>query len=387
MRLIYADNNATTKIDPEVFETMRPFLTERWGNPSSVHSFGSDLGRDLERARGQLAEALGAEHATEIVFTSCGTESDNTAIRSALASRKGRRRVITTRVEHPAVLTAVRRLEREGYQVTLLPVDNMGRLSLDDLKERMADDVAVVSIMAANNETGVLFPVEQACRIAHEHGALFHTDAVQAVGKIPLDLKSGTVDLLSMSGHKIHAPKGVGALYVRRGRRFQPFILGGHQERGRRGGTENVAGIVALGKAAELSKKHLADEQTRVKAMRDRLEKELLKIEGSRINGDISNRLPGTCNVSFDRVEGEAILLHLDQAGICASSGSACTSGSLEPSHVLRAMGVPFNFAHGSIRFSLCRFNTDEDVDTIAEVMPQIIDRLREISPFKKANP
>jgi cysteine desulfurase len=387
MRLIYADNNATTKIDPEVFETMRPFLTERWGNPSSVHSFGCDLGRDLERARGQLAEALGAEHATEIVFTSCGTESDNTAIRSALASRKGRRRVITTRVEHPAVLTAVRRLEREGYQVTLLPVDNMGRLSLDDLKERMADDVAVVSIMAANNETGVLFPVEQACRIAHEHGALFHTDAVQAVGKIPLDLKSGTVDLLSMSGHKIHAPKGVGALYVRRGRRFQPFILGGHQERGRRGGTENVAGIVALGKAAELSKKHLADEQTRVKAMRDRLEKELLKIEGSRINGDISNRLPGTCNVSFDRVEGEAILLHLDQAGICASSGSACTSGSLEPSHVLRAMGVPFNFAHGSIRFSLCRFNTDEDVDTIAEVMPQIIDRLREISPFKKANP
>ncbi len=385
MRVIYADNNATTQVDPEVFEEMRPYLTERYGNPSSIHTFGGSLGLDMERARERVATALGAEHTTEIIFMSCGTESDNTAIRSALASRAGRKRIITTRVEHPAILTLVRYLEREGYTITLLPVDKVGRISLDELREEMDEDVAVVSIMAANNETGTLFPVDDAGQIAHEFGALFHVDAVQAVGKIPLDLKgSDAIDLLSLSGHKIHAPKGIGALYVRRGRRFRPFVLGGHQERGRRGGTENVAGIIALGKAAELSIAHLEDEQTRVRSLRDRLEQNLLKVEGSRINGDAENRLPGTTNVSFDRVEGEAILLHLDQNGICASSGSACTSGSLEPSHVLRAMGVPFNYAHGSIRFSLGRFNTDEDVDTILEVVPGIINRLREISPFKK---
>ncbi|MDJ0763458.1 MAG: cysteine desulfurase NifS [Myxococcota bacterium] len=383
MPVIYADNNATTRVDPEVFEAMIPFLTERYGNASSIHSFGSDLGRDLEWAREQVAEAMGAVHATEIVFTSCGTESDNTAIRSALASRAGRRRIITTRVEHPAVLTLVRYLEREGYEVTLLPVDGEGRISLDELKDEMGDDVAVVSIMAANNETGVLYPIEQACHITHSYGALFHTDAIQALGKIPLDLKKSEVDLLSISGHKVHAPKGIGALYVRRGRRFRPFMLGGHQERGRRGGTENVAGIIALGKAAELSKKHLKDEQSRVKKLRDRLEQALLKIEDSRINGDTRNRLPGTTNISFKRVEGEAILLHLNEYNICASSGSACTSGSLEPSHVLRAMGVPFDYAHGSVRLSLSRFNTEADVDSIIEVMPGIIHRLREISPFK----
>ncbi|MCP4604077.1 MAG: cysteine desulfurase NifS [Proteobacteria bacterium] len=384
MRVIYADNNATTQIDPEVFEVIRPYLTERYGNPSSVHRFGGDLNRDLNLAREQLAEALGAEHPTEIVFTSCGTESDNTAIRSALASRAGRSRIITTRVEHPAVLTLAKYLEREGYKITLLPVDSKGCLSLDDLTEAMGDDVAVVSIMAANNETGTIYPVEQASHIAHKHGALFHTDAVQVVGKTPIDLKSGTIDLLSLSGHKIHAPKGIGAIYVRRGRRFRPFMLGGHQERGRRGGTENVAGIAALGKAAELASKHLGDEQTRVKALRDRLEEGLLKIDGSQVNGDRQNRLPGTTNISFNRVEGEAILLHLDQHGICASSGSACTSGSLEPSHVLRAMGVPFNYAHGSIRFSLGRFNSDKDIDAILDVMPKIIEQLRQISPFKK---
>jgi cysteine desulfurase len=244
--------------------------------------------------------------------------------------------------------------------------------------------VAVVSIMAANNETGVLFPVEEAGRIAHEYDALFHTDAVQALGKVPVNLRSGAIDLLSISGHKVHAPKGIGAIYVRRGRRFRPFVLGGHQERGRRGGTENVPGIVALGKAAELASAHVDDEQTRVRGLRDRLEQGLLQIPDSRLNGDPSRRLPGTTNVSFKRVEGEAILLMLDQRGICASSGSACTSGSLEPSHVLRAMGVPFQYAHGSIRFSLGRTNSDDDVDAILEAMPLILERLREISPFKE---
>ncbi|MCP4675857.1 MAG: cysteine desulfurase NifS [Deltaproteobacteria bacterium] len=385
MRVIYADNNATTQVDSEVFEAMRPYLTERYGNPSSIHTFGGSLEADMERSREQIAKSIGAEHTTEIVFMSCGTESDNTAIRSALASRTGRKRIVTTRVEHPAILTLTRYLEREGYQITLLAVDKAGRISLDELKDSMDDDVAVVSIMAANNEIGNLYPIGEAGHIAHEHGALFHVDAVQAIGKIPLDLKkTESIDLLSLSGHKIHAPKGVGVLYVRRGRRFRPFVLGGHQERGRRGGTENVAGIMALGKAAELSAKHLGDEQTRVRALRDRLETGLLEIEGSRVNGDPDNRLPGTSNISFDRVEGEAILLHLDQHGICASSGSACTSGSLEPSHVLRAMGVPFNYAHGSIRFSLGRFNTDDDVNYILEIMPKIISLLREISPFKR---
>ncbi len=382
MRLIYVDNNATTQTDPAVLEEMLPFFVERYGNPSSVHTFGSDTGLDVERARERTAAALGAEHASEIIFTSCGTESDNTAIRSALASRSGRNRLVTTRVEHPAVLNLAERLKRDGVQVTLLGVDKSGRLSLDELRDAMGPDVAVVSVMTANNETGTIFPIEAAAEIAHEHGALFHTDAVQAVGKVPLDMSKSAVDLLSLSGHKLHAPKGVGALYVRRGRRFRPFMLGGHQERGRRGGTHNVPGIVALGKACELSSLHLAEEQQRVGALRDRLESGLLRIDGTRLNGDPKNRLPGTTNVSFKSVEGEAVLMYLDQNGICASSGSACTSGSLEPSHVLRAMGVPFNFAHGSIRFSLSRFNTDEDVDTILRVMPGIIQRLREISPF-----
>jgi cysteine desulfurase len=270
--------------------------------------------------------------------------------------------------------------------VTLLSVDKQGRLSLDELKETIDEDVAVVSVMAANNETGTLFPVEEVGEIAHECGALFHTDAVQAIGKVPLDLKSGAIDLLSLSGHKLHAPKGVGALYVRRGRRFRPFMLGGHQERGRRGGTHNVPGIVALGKACELAALHLDDEQTRVRTLRDRLEAGLTQIKDTRVNGDPENRLPGTTNISFMGVEGEAVLMHLDQNGICASSGSACTSGSLEPSHVLRAMGVPFNYAHGSIRFSLGRFNTDEDVDDILKVMPKIVATLREISPFSADN-
>ncbi|MDD5307915.1 MAG: cysteine desulfurase NifS [Deltaproteobacteria bacterium] len=382
-KVIYADNNATTAVAPEVFEAMRPFFTERYGNPSSIHTFGADLSREIERARAHVARLLGAEHDTEIVFTSCGTESDNTAIRSALASRPKRRRVVTTRVEHPAVLTLARFLEHEGYEVTYLPVDGRGLLKLEELRAAMDENVAVVSIMAANNETGVLLPVEEAGHIAHEFEAIFHTDAVQAAGKVPVSLASGAIDLLSISGHKIHAPKGVGALYVRRGLRFRPFMLGGHQERGRRGGTENVPGIVGLGEAARLAVAHAGEEQGRVRLLRDRLEKSLLAISDSRLNGDLERRLPGTTNVSFKKVEGEAILLHLNEHGICASSGSACTSGSLEPSHVLRAMGVPFQFAHGSIRFSLGRFNTDADVDAIIEVMPGIIETLREISPFK----
>jgi cysteine desulfurase len=384
MAIIYADNNATTAVDPEVFDVMKPFLTEHYGNPSSIHNFGGSVAKDIESAREKVAACLGAKYTSEIIFTSCGTESDNTAIRSALASRAGRKRVITTRVEHPAVLTLARYLQREGYETTLLPVDKGGCISLDDLRAEMGDDVAVVSVMAANNETGVLFPVNEVAEIAQEHGALCHVDGVQAVGKIPLDLKNSEIDLMALSGHKIHAPKGIGALYVRRGRRFRPLITGGHQERGRRGGTENVAGIVALGKAAELSEKHLGDEQSRVKALRDRLENGLLQIDHSRVNGTREERLPATTNISFKRVEGEAILLHLDEYGICASSGSACTSGSLEPSHVLRAMGVPFNYAHGSIRFSLSRFTTDEEIDVILDVMPKIIGLLREISPFKE---
>jgi cysteine desulfurase len=381
--VVYADNNATTAVAPEVFEAMRPFFTERYGNPSSIHAFGADVSREIERARGHVARLLRAEHDTEIVFTSCGTESDNTAIRSALASRPKRKRVVTTRVEHPAVLTLARFLEREGYEVTYLPVDGRGLLKMEELRAAMDENVAVVSIMAANNETGVLFPVEEAGQIAHEFEAIFHTDAVQAAGKVPVNLASGAIDLLAISGHKIHAPKGVGALYVRRGLRFRPFMLGGHQERGRRGGTENVAGIVGLGEAARLAVAHAGEEQGRVRQLRDRLENALLGIPDSRLNGDKERRLPGTTNVSFKKVEGEAVLLHLDEHGICASSGSACTSGSLEPSHVLRAMGVPFQFAHGSIRFSLGRFNTDADVDAIALVMPGIIETLREISPFK----
>ncbi len=383
MRVVYADNNATTKVDPLIVAKVTEFLTDRWGNPSSMHAFGGDIEKDVESARSQVAKCLGASLSTEIVFTSGGTESDNTAIRSALLSRKKRKKIITTRVEHPAVLNLCKNLEREGYEVRYLPVDNSGNLNLDDLKNAMDDDVALVTVMAANNETGVLFPVQEAGAIAHEYGALFHTDAVQAMGKIPIDLSTGNIDLLSVSGHKIHGVKGVGALYIKRGTRFRPFIVGGHQERGRRGGTENVPGVVAMGLAAELAQKHLNDEQTRVRALRDRLENEITKIiPKSRINGDKENRLPGTSNISLKNVEGEALLLMLDQKGICASSGSACTSGSLEPSHVLRAMGIPFTFAHGSLRFSLGRFNTDEDVDAIIEALPPIVERLRELSPF-----
>ncbi|KAF0219029.1 MAG: hypothetical protein FD174_2418 [Geobacteraceae bacterium] len=382
MKELYVDNNATTKVDEAVFEEMRPYFCELYGNPSSMHFFGGQVQKKVDEARNRVAALLGASP-DEIIFTACGTESDNTAIRSALEVFPEKRHIITTRVEHPAVLTMCRNLAKRGYRVTELNVDSAGRLDMDELRKAIDDDTAIVSIMYANNETGVIFPIEEAGAIVKEKGALFHTDAVQAVGKIPLDMANSAIDMLSLSGHKLHAPKGTGALYLRKGVPFRPFMVGGHQEKNRRAGTENTASIIALGKACELAARHMEKENTAVKGMRDRLEKELMRlIPNARINGGGAERLPNTVSIAFEFVEGEAILLLLSEKGICASSGSACTSGSLEPSHVLRAMGVPFTCAHGSIRFSLSRFNTAGEIDLIIREVPPIIRRLREMSPF-----
>ncbi len=382
MNTLYFDNNATTPVAPEVLDEMLPYLRDYYGNPSSMHTFGGQLHRKVEEARGRVAQLIGAEP-DEIIFTSCGTESDNTAIMSAVESLPGRRHIITTRVEHPAVLNFCKHLARKGYRATFLPVNNYGQLSVDALLKAADEDTAVVSIMYANNETGNIFPIMQIGELLREKRILFHTDAVQAVGKIPIDVKKLPVDMLSLSGHKLHAPKGIGALYVRKGTRFYPYIIGGHQERGRRAGTENVASIIALGKACELAMKALDDEVSYLTRLRDKLETALLQsCPDALVNGDAGSRLPNTTNISFEYVEGEAILLRLNEYGICASSGSACTSGSLEPSHVLRAMGVPFTAIHGSIRFSLSRYNTEAEVDTVTEVMPQIIQILRQLSPF-----
>ncbi len=382
MQTIYFDNNATTRVADEVFEVMQPYFCELYGNPSSMHTFGGQVGVRVREAREQVAALLGC-HPGEVIFTSCGTESDSTAILGTLAAVPHRRKVITTRVEHPAVLTVCRDLENRGYHVIELGVDKQGRLDLDELESLLDDDTAIVTVMAANNETGTIFPIERIAEMVTERGITFHTDAVQIVGKVPLNLSETPIHLLSLSGHKLHAAKGVGVLYVRKGTRIAPFLLGGHQEGGRRAGTENVPGIVGLGKACELAARYMDDENTRVKALRDKLESAILAgCPDSRINGDPENRLPNTTNISFEYIEGEAILLMLDRFGICASSGSACTSGSLEPSHVLRAMGVPFTAAHGSIRYSLSRYNTEDEVDFTIEKMPQIIERLRELSPF-----
>ncbi len=382
MKTVYFDNNATTKVAEEVLEEIKPLFCDLYGNPSSMHTFGGQIGRRIRRSREQVAGLLGCEP-SEIVFTGCGTESDNTAIKGTLAAAPNRRTVITTRVEHPAVLTVCRELENHGYTVIELSVDRQGRLDMDELQEHLDDDTALVTIMYANNETGVVFPIEEIAELVTSKGAVFHTDAVQAVGKIPLNLSKSNIDLLSISGHKLHAPKGVGVLYVRKGTRLSPFLLGGHQEAGRRAGTENVPGIVGLGKACELAAENFEAENSKVKALRDKLEQTILqKCPDCRLNGDPDNRLPNTANISFEYIEGEAILLMLDKYGICASSGSACTSGSLEPSHVLRAMGVPFTAAHGSIRFSLSRYNTEEEVDYTIEKLPPIINQLRELSPF-----
>jgi len=384
VKTVYVDNNATTKVAPEVLEAMLPYFTELYGNPSSMHFFGGQVQKKVDEAREKVADFLGAEP-SEVVFTSCGTESDNAAILGTLDSYPEKRHLITTRVEHPAVGNLSTYLGRKGYRVTELPVDREGRLDLDELRESITDETTLVTIMYANNETGVIFPIDEIGEILKAKGIAFHTDAVQAAGKIPLNLKKSTVDMLSISGHKLHAPKGIGVLYIRKGTKFSPFLIGGHQEKGRRGGTENVPYIIGLGKACELAKKNLDEENTRVKALRDYLEAKLLeKIPNTLVNGDRKNRLPNTVSVSFEYVEGESILLLLSDLGICASSGSACTSGSLEPSHVLRAMGVPFTAAHGSIRFSLSVYNTKEEMDYIIEHLPPIIQRLRDISPFWK---
>lgn len=381
MNSVYVDNNATTKVDPKVLEAMLPFFSEAYGNPSSMHSFGGGTGQNIITARKEVASLINADP-EEIIFTSCGTESNNTAILSGVRSMPSKKHIITTRVEHPAVKNVYENLGREGYRVTFVPVDRHGRLDMDYLYTNLEDDTAIVSIMWANNETGVIFPIEEIARKLSEKGILFHTDAVQAAGKIPIDVKKTNIGMLSISGHKIHAPKGVGALYLRRGTRFSPFLIGGHQEKGRRGGTENVASIVGLGRASALAMEHL-DENKKTAKLRDRLESEILKqVPRSMINGDKENRLPGTTNISFEYVEGEAILLMMNELGICASSGSACTSGSLEPSHVLRAMGVPYTAAHGSIRFSLGKYNTDQEIDFIIENIPPIIEKLRQMSPF-----
>jgi len=382
MKTIYFDNNATTRVADEVFEAMQPYFCNLYGNPSSMHSFGGQVGSEIRTARQRVAGLLGCDP-SEVIFTSCGTESDSTAILGTLSALPHKRKVITTRVEHPAVLTVCRELESRGYHVVELGVDKLGRLDLDELESELNDDTALVTIMSANNETGTIFPVEEIAQMVTERDIIFHTDAVQIVGKVPLNLSKSPINLLSLSGHKLHAPKGVGVLYVKKGTRMVPFLLGGHQEGGRRAGTENVAGIVAIGKACELAAEGMEDENTRVKALRDKLESGILaSCPDSQVNGDPEHRLPNTTNISFEYIEGEAILLMLDQFGICASSGSACTSGSLEPSHVLRAMGVPFTAAHGSIRYSLSRYNTEEEVDFAIQKMPQIIERLRELSPF-----
>jgi cysteine desulfurase len=382
MKPIYFDNNATTAVAPEVLEAMLPYYRDFYGNPSSMHTFGGSVHRVIEKAREQVAALINAEP-EEVIFTSCGSESDNTALMSAVESFPHKRHVITTRVEHPAILNFARHLSRKGYRVTFIPVDNSGRLDRGVFMKAFDDDTAIVSIMFANNETGVIFPIAELGQVVREKGILFHTDAVQAAGKLPLDVKRLAVDMLSLSGHKLHAPKGVGALYVRKGTRFYPYLIGGHQEHGRRAGTENVASIIGMGKACEIALGHLTTNTTRLAGLRDQLEQALLRTcPDARVNGDAGNRLPNTTNISFEFVEGEAILLRLDEYGVCASSGSACSSGSLEPSHVLRAMGIPFTAIHGSIRFSLSRFTTESEINRVIEILPPIINELRQLSPY-----
>ena len=388
MMITYLDNNATTQCSPEVIDAMRPYFGERYGNPSSMHSFGGKVARDLDAARANVAALIGAD-AQEIIFTGCGTESNNHALSGAVAALGKKVTLITSAVEHPAILEPCRQLELQGHEVIFVGVDGEGRLRMDELDQALAKSGAkIASFMWANNETGVIFPIAEIARRAKAAGALMHTDAIQAVGKLAdINVNTAPVDMLSLSGHKLHAPKGIGALYVRKGTPLRPFLFGGHQEKGRRAGTENVPCIIALGKAAELMKVEgeRPREPNRIARLRDRLQEGLLKTcPDARVNGDTENRLPNTLNISFEYIEGESILLHLSDAGVCASSGSACTSGSLEPSHVLRAMGIPFTALHGSIRFSLSRETTDADIDRTLAVMPPIVAKLRALSPFVK---
>ena len=384
-KTIYFDNNATTRVCDEAVEAMLPFLTEKYGNPSSMHEFGGQVGSYIKKARHQVADLIGAVSPDEVIFTSCGTESSNTALRGLTTLHK--KHIITTKVEHPCVLNVTKQLEKKGYETTYLNVNSEGEIELEEFKNSIRPDTAIVAIMWANNETGVIFPVEKMAEITKEKNpeTLFFVDGVQAAGKIHIIVKNTKIDMLGISGHKIHAPKGIGALYIRKGTPITPFMLGGHQERGKRAGTENVPGIIAMGTAAEQAKNYLDDEATRVKQLRDKLEKGILeRIFNARVNGSRINRVPNTTNISFEYIEGELILLHLSDLGICASSGSACTSGNLEPSHVLRAMGVPFTAVHGSIRFSLSRYTTEEDVNYVLEKLPEVINKLNTLSPFQK---
>jgi cysteine desulfurase len=382
---LYFDNNATTALDPVVIEAMLPYLTDFYGNPSSAYSFGSRVARAIAAAREKVATLIGCEP-REIIFTSCGTEGNNAAIASALAADRDRKHIVTTAVEHSATKNYCGQLARRGYEVTWLPVDELGRIDLRDAEEAIRDDTAIVTVMWANNETGVLYPVEELAALAHAKGAFFHTDAIQAVGKVPVDVKSAPIQFLSLSGHKLHAPKGVGALYVDRRCRFTPFLIGGGQEDGRRAGTENVASIVALGMAAELAGASLHEERTAVRAMRDRFESALLEeIPGAAINGDPEHRLPNTSNLHLPGVEGEALLVLLDKAGVCASAGSACTTGSLHPSHVLTAMGFSAERARSSLRFSFGRFNRMDEIERGIRIVCDSVTRLRSLSPAPMA--
>lgn len=386
--MIYLDNNATTRVAPEVLEAMLPYLSEFFGNPSSAHTLGRTMKQAVEQAREQVATLLGVADTSEIVFTSCGSESDNWAIRGALASQPAKKHIVTTLVEHEAVRNVCRLLEDEGYEVTWVGVDEKGAIDLDGLREALRPDTALVSVMLANNETGVLFPINEIGRIVRERSeALFHVDGVQAVGKIPIDLANvmTSVDLFALSGHKLYAPQGIGALYVRKGVSLPSFIIGGAQEHGRRAGTSAVPNIVGLGAACKLAREDLEnDNHARIRDLRDRLETGILnQIRNARLNGDPANRLPNTSNISFEYIEGQNILLHLDQLGICVSTGSACHSTSHESSATLRAMNVPYTAAQGSIRFSLGRYNTAEDVETTLSVLPEIIDKLAAMSPYQ----
>lgn len=386
MSLIYLDNNATTKVDPQVLEAMLPYFKEEYANPSSVYEFAKRSNHAVREARGVIKDFYNARDEKEIIFTSCGSESANTAIRGVLNMNKNKRHIITTKVEHPCVLNLYRALEKEGYRVDYIGVNSNGELDLEQLKEAIDEDTALVSVMYANNETGVVFPIKKISEIIKSKNpeTKFYVDAVQVTGKLAIDVQDLGVDLMGISGHKFHAPKGIGALYVNSKTLITPLIIGGHQERGKRAGTENVPYIVGMAKAAELAMDSLKYETTEIKKLRDKLEQNIVKnVFNARLNAGIINRVPNTTNIGFEYIEGELILLHLSDLGICASSGSACTSGSLEPSHVLRAMNVPFTAVHGSIRFSLSRFTTEKEIDYVCEKMPEIIEKLVRISPFQ----
>jgi cysteine desulfurase len=379
--MIYFDNNATTSIDPAVLDAMLPFLKEQYGNPSSAYSFGKRVAQAVEHAREQVAALIGCEP-SEVFFTSCGTESDNTALQSALSIDADRKHIITSKVEHSAIIKHAESLARRGYEVTWLDVDSKGRIDLSQLEAAIRPDTAVVSLMWANNETGVLFPIKEAAEICRKQQTLFHTDAVQAVGKIPIALRTTAIQFLSVSGHKLHAPKGVGALYVNRRARFFPFLIGGGQENKRRGGTENTASIVGFGKAAELAAAYIQVEEQFVRDLRDTFERQALeRIPGVTVNGDQEQRLPNTTNLSIEGVDSEAMLMILDQQGVCCSAGSACTTGSLEPSHVLRAMGLSTEQARASLRFSFGRTNTMEEVDQALAILVRAVQKLRQMTP------